>query len=91
MNDNVDPRTGVHRVRKKRAKSSIVHPQPSHEEPPPPQDQPHEQPADSPNQMSMAFGTPVDIPFTMFNHNAAQMSDAVLEDMKRRDEHNHYE
>lgn len=88
MNDNVDPRTGVHRVRKKRAKSSIIQ-QTSHEESSPLQEQQHEQQADSPTQMTMAFGPTVDMPFTIFNPNEAQMSQAVMQDMKRREEHEH--
>lgn len=86
VNDSVDPRTGVHRVRKKRTKSNAS--QQHHHQQQQQQDQTHSEQA-----MPMAFNTPVDLPFPLFGPNAAQISEEVMQAAmsKRRGEQAEYQ
>jgi len=82
VNDNVDPRTGVHRIRKKRNKSSQ---QASQQQSQQSQAVIQQQPQDVPDpaMASMEYHTSVEMQYPMFNPNAAQMPD-------RRPEQDHY-
>ncbi|KAF8489128.1 hypothetical protein JB92DRAFT_3014366 [Gautieria morchelliformis] len=70
VNDSIDPRTGVHRVRKKRAKTSSSQEPHQHQQP----DQAH---SDQP--MPMTFDAPVDLPFPLFGPNDGQISEDVMQ------------
>ncbi|KAF8592612.1 hypothetical protein K439DRAFT_1625953 [Ramaria rubella] len=76
VNDSVDPRTGVHRVRKKRTKTNTSQQQQQQQHH---HSQQEEDQTQSDQQMAMSFDPPVELPFPLFGPNSTQIPDEVMQ------------